>query len=220
MISKDETPPLMKNNKKERSDNGKKETNNKDKNDKKDKNEENNNNSSGIYIFIKIMIIIIIIYNIAIFLFSGMNHLILFIPSITSAIRIFIGFNNNIYDYAYKGLVLFIMCLICQIIKFIFRFILTYFIIKKDNNSKGNILDYEFIEFKNVLWINDFDIKINGTATLIIYIVFFAVWLFIIILVQFQKKKFPKNKDSSKYEEIINLYYSCHNSRDNTNLAS
>ena len=235
MRSNDE---LQKVNKNENTDNERKKKNKKvkkgkkdkkEKNDKNEKNDENDKNdkkvenkkyNSGIYIFIQTMLIIIILFNIAIFLFSGINQLILFIPSVTSAIRIFIGFNNNIYDYVYKGQVLFIMCFICQIIKFIFRFILTYFIIKKNNHSGGNILDYNFIECKNVLWVNDFYIKINGVSTLIIFIVFFVAWLFIILLIQCQKEKFPKNKNSSKYEEIINLYYSCRNSQDNTNVVS
>ena len=217
MISKDEAPPLIKNNKIENIDNKKNEESNKETQDKKIQNEKFSN---GICTFIQIMLIIIIIFNIAIFLFSGMNHLILFIPSITSAVRIIIGFNNNLYDYVFKGLVLFIMCFVCQIIKFVFRFILMYFIIKNNDEIKGNILDCDFIECKNVLWINDFDIKINGVGTLIIFIVFFVFWFFVIFLIQCQKEKFPKIKNSSKYEEIINLYYSCHNSSDNTNLAS
>ena len=174
----------------------------------------------------KILLIIHMIILFVLFLFFGLNHLILFVATLTVTIRMFLGIHNNISNYFVKGLFLFIWCFIAHAIKIIFRFILTYFIYKnKDNIS--NLKDMNIIETESILWIKGFDIKINGLWSIIILCIFMVFWLVLIVLFEISLKRMNfviDEKERDKYLSLINDYYQNHpfdpaqaNNNDNNN---
>ena len=73
------------------------------------------------------------------------------------------------------------MSFACHIIKIIFRYILTCFIYKNQNDIT-NLRDMNIIETKSILWIPGFDIKLDGMWTLIILILFMIYWAILIAL--------------------------------------
>ena len=156
----------------------------------------------------KILLIIQMIIFIFMLLLFGLNHLILFVISITVAIRMFIGINNQRPNYFIKSLFLFIMSFICHVIKIIFRFILTYFIYKNKENI-SDLRDMNIIETNNILWIKGFDIKLNGLWSMIILILFMIYWIILIILFEIKKKCFNyiDEKETEVYTSLINQYY-------------
>ena len=159
-------------------------------------------------ILFKILLIIQIIIFIIMFIFFGLNHLILFVVSTTVTIRLLLGIHYKRPNYYNTSLFLFIMLFVTYIIKILFRFILTFLIFKKRDNI-DNLQDMNIIETKSILWINGFDIKINGLWTIIILIIFMIFWLLIIILLS-QKKIFFNYKDNTldeKYIKIIDEFY-------------
>ena len=167
-------------------------------------------NSTSQLIF-EILLIIQIIILFIIFLFFGLNHLVLFIVSVTVAIRMFIGIKNRRPNYFIKGLFLFIWCFIGHIIKIIFRYILTYFVFKNQCNI-SNLKDMNIIETTRILWIKGFDIKINGLWSIIIIIIFMIFWLLLIILFEIKKKYFDyiDNTGRDEYINLINEYHEKH----------
>ena len=177
--------------------------------------------SFSFEITFKILLIIQIIIFIFMLLFFGLNHLILFIVSITVAIRMFIGINNQRPNYYIKGLFLFIMSFICHVIKIIFRFILTYFIYKNKEDI-SDLRDMNIIETNNILWIKGFDIKLNGLWSLIILILFMIYWIILIILFEYKKNCFYYNdaKEAEEYTSLINQFYQRHINDENIQIDS
>jgi len=169
----------------------------------------------------KILLIIQIIIFIFMLIFFGLNHLVLFIISITVAIRMFIGINNQRPNYFIKGLFLFIMSFICHVIKIIFRFILTYFVYKNKEDI-SDLRDMNIIETNNILWIKGFDIKINGLWSMIILILFMIYWFVLIILFEYKKKCFYYNdaKETEEYISLINQFYQRQQNNDNIQIDS
>ena len=159
----------------------------------------------------EILLIIQIIILFIIFLFFGLNQLVLFIVSITVAIRMLIGIKNKRPNYFIKGLFLFIWCFIGHIIKIIFRYTLTYFVFKNKYNI-SNLKDMNIIETTRILWIKGFDIKINGLWSIIIIIIFMIFWLILIILFEIKKKYFYyiDNTGRDEYINLINEYHEKH----------
>ena len=163
--------------------------------------------SSGYYLLFKILLIILMIINIFMLMFFGMNQVVLFVVSMTLNIRMLIGLQNKISQYFINCLFMFNMNFACHIIKIIFRYILTYFVYKKQFDIT-NLKDMNIIETKTILWIPGFDIKLNGMWTLIILILFMAYWAVLIALFESKRNIFNTldEKEYSKYLALINQY--------------
>ena len=166
------------------------------------------NISAGYLLAFQILLIFHLIINIFMLMFFGMNQIVLFIVTTTLVIRMFIGLNKQIYKYFINCLFLFNMSFVCHIIKIIFRYILTYFIYKKEYDLT-NLKDMNIIETESILWIPGFDIKLNGMWTLIILICFMIYWAILIILFQSKKNCFNifDQKEYDTYLALINEYY-------------
>ena len=111
-------------------------------------------------VLFKVLLLILIVINIFMLMFFGLNQTVLFIASVTLIIRMFIGLQNNRPQYFVNCLFMFNMCFACHVIKIIFRFILTYFTIKKEHDI-SNLKDMNIIVTESILWISCFDIKLN-----------------------------------------------------------
>ena len=166
------------------------------------------NISAGYLLTFQILLIFHLIINIFMFMFFGMNQIVLFVITTTLIIRMFIGLNKQIYKYFINCLFLYNMSFVCHIIKIIFRFLLTYFTYKKENDIT-NLKDMNIIETESILWIPGFDIKLNGMWTLIILICFMIYWAILIILFQSKKNCFNifDQKEYDIYFALINEYY-------------
>ena len=166
------------------------------------------NISAGYLLTFQILLIFHLIINIFMFMFFGMNQIVLFVITTTLIIRMFIGLNKQIYKYFINCLFLYNMSFVCHIIKIIFRFLLTYFTYKKENDIT-NLKDMNIIETESILWIPGFDIKLNGMWTLIILICFMIYWAILIILFQSKKNCFNifDQKEYDTYLALINEYY-------------
>ena len=166
------------------------------------------NISTGYLLTFQILLIFHLIINIFMFMFFGMNQIVLFVITTTLIIRMFIGLNKQIYKYFINCLFLYNMSFVCHIIKIIFRFLLTYFTYKKENDIT-NLKDMNIIETESILWIPGFDIKLNGMWTLIILICFMIYWAILIILFQSKKNCFNifDQKEYDTYLALINEYY-------------
>ena len=159
-------------------------------------------------VLFKVLLLILIVINIFMLMFFGLNQTVLFIASVTLIIRMFIGLQNNRPQYFANCLFMFNMCFACHVIKIIFRFILTYFTIKKEHDIT-NLKDMNIIVTESILWIPGFDIKLNGIWSLIILIAFMVYWAVLIAL--FENKRDCFNyQDQKEYEEylsLINAFY-------------
>ena len=166
------------------------------------------NISAGYLLTFQILLIFHLIINIFMFMFFGMNQIVLFVITTTLIIRMFIGLHKQIYKYFINCLFLYNMSFVCHIIKIIFRFLLTYFTYKKENDIT-NLKDMNIIETESILWIPGFDIKLNGMWTLIILICFMIYWAILIILFQSKKNCFNifDQKEYDTYLALINEYY-------------
>ena len=166
------------------------------------------NISVGYLLTFQILLIFHLIINIFMFMFFGMNQIVLFVITTTLIIRMFIGLNKQIYKYFINCLFLYNMSFVCHIIKIIFRFLLTYFTYKKENDIT-NLKDMNIIETESILWIPGFDIKLNGMWTLIILICFMIYWAILIIIFQSKKNCFNifDQKEYDTYLALINEYY-------------
>ena len=166
------------------------------------------NISVGYLLTFQILLIFHLIINIFMFMFFGMNQIVLFVITTTLIIRMFIGLNKQIYKYFINCLFLYNMSFVCHIIKIIFRFLLAYFTYKKENDIT-NLKDMNIIETESILWIPGFDIKLNGMWTLIILICFMIYWAILIILFQSKKNCFNifDQKEYDTYLALINEYY-------------
>ena len=172
-------------------------------------NENNNENSlnlelsQGFCLLFKLLLIILMIINVFILMFFGMNQMILFVVTMTLMIRMFIGLQNKRPQYFINCLFMFNMSFACHIIKIVFRYIMSYFVFKKQYDIT-NLKDMNIIETETILWIPGFDIKLNGIWTLIILIIFMVYWAVLIIL--FEKKRNCFNyQDQFEYEEYLAL---------------
>ena len=154
-------------------------------------------------VLFKVLLLILIVINIFMLLFFGLNQVILFIATITLIIRMFIGLQNKRPKYFVDCLFMFNMCFACHIIKIIFRYIMTYFTIKRENDI-SNLKDMNIIETKKILWIRGFDIKLNGIWTLIILIAFMVYWAILIALFE-RKRNYFNYQDQKEYEEYLSL---------------
>ena len=172
------------------------------------KNSIEKNISVGYLLTFQILLIFHLIINIFMFMFFGMNQIVLFVITTTLIIRMFIGLNKQIYKYFINCLFLYNMSFVCHIIKIIFRFLLTYFTYKKENDIT-NLKDMNIIETESILWIPGFDIKLNGMWTLIILICFMIYWAILVILFQSKKNCFNifDQKEYDTYLALINEYY-------------
>ena len=168
----------------------------------------NKNISSGYLLTFKILLIIHLITNIFMLMFFGMNQVVLFVVTTTLIIRMFIGLHKHIYKYFINCLFLYNMSFVCHIIKIIFRFLLTYFTYKKENDIT-NLKDMNIIETESILWIPGFDIKLNGMWTLIILVLFMIYWAILIILFESKRNCFNifDQKEYDEYLALINEYY-------------
>ena len=172
-------------------------------------NQNNNENkfsqelSQEYCVLFKVLLLILIVINIFMLLFFGLNQVILFIATITLIIRMFIGLQNKRPKYFVDCLFMFNMCFACHIIKIIFRYIMTYFTIKRENDI-SNLKDMNIIETKKILWIPGFDIKLNGIWTLIILIAFMIYWAILIALFE-SKRNYFNYQDQKEYEEYLSL---------------
>ena len=172
-------------------------------------NQNNNENkfsqelSQEYCVLFKVLLLILIVINIFMLLFFGLNQVILFIATITLIIRMFIGLQNKRPKYFVDCLFMFNMCFACHIIKIIFRYIMTYFTIKRENDI-SNLKDMNIIETKKILWIPGFDIKLNGIWTLIILIAFMIYWAILIALFE-RKRNYFNYQDQKEYEEYLSL---------------
>ena len=172
-------------------------------------NQNNNENkfsqelSQEYCVLFKVLLLILIVINIFILFFFGLNQVILFIATITLIIRMFIGLQNKRPKYFVDCLFMFNMCFACHIIKIIFRYIMTYFTIKRENDI-SNLKDMNIIETKKILWIPGFDIKLNGIWTLIILIAFMIYWAILIALFE-RKRNYFNYQDQKEYEEYLSL---------------
>ena len=166
------------------------------------------NISAGYLLAFQILLIFHLIINIFMLMFFGMNQIVLFVVTTTLVIRMFIGLNKQIYKYFINCLFLYNMSFVCHIIKIIFRYILTYFIYKKEYDLT-NLKDMNIIETESILWIPGLDIKLNGMWTLIILVLFMIYWLILIILFESKRNSFNifDQKEYDAYLELINEYY-------------
>ena len=167
--------------------------------------------SSGYALTFKILLIIHIIILFAMFVFFGLNHLVLFTASTTIAIRMFLGVKNRRPNYFKKGLFFYIMCFVFHIIKIIFRFLITFFVYKFRDDI-DNLKNMNIIETKKILWIKGFDIKLNGIWSIIVLSLCMIFWLILIILFESKKKCFNyvDNFEKEIYLNLINKYYEQH----------
>lgn len=158
----------------------------------------------------KIFLIFFILFNIFIFFIFGWNHLVLFTVTMTILIRIYLGVKNKNAYYFLKGSTALNMCFLAYMVKIIFRLIMTCVSHNVNNEKDYNFLEYNFFETNHIFWINGFDIKINGFGFIIFFIVFCVVWIFMIIFLRLQKKKFipyiSKNGIDT-YSSLIDAYY-------------
>ena len=172
-------------------------------------NENNNENSlnlelsQGFCLLFKLLLIILMIINVFILMFFGMNQMILFVVTMTLMIRMFIGLQNKRPQYFINCLFMFNMSFACHIIKIVFRYIMTYFVFKKQYDIT-NLKDMNIIETETILWIPGFDIKLNGIWTLIILIIFMVYWAVLIILFENKRNCF-NYQDQFEYEEYLAL---------------
>ena len=167
-----------------------------------------NNISDGYLLTFKILLIIHFITNIFMLMFFGMNQVVLFVVTIILEIRMFIGLHKKIYKYFINCLFIFNMSFACHIIKIIFRYILTCFIYKNQNDIT-NLRDMNIIETESILWIPGFDIKLDGMWTLIILILFMIYWAILIFLFESKRNCFDifDQKEYDEYLTLINEYY-------------
>ena len=167
-----------------------------------------NNISDGYLLTFKILLIVHFITNIFMLMFFGMNQVVLFVVTIILEIRMFIGLHKKIYKYFINCLFLFNMSFACHIIKIIFRYILTCFIYKNQNDL-NNLRDMNIIETESILWIPGFDIKLDGMWTLIILILFMIYWAILIFLFESKRNCFDifDQKEYDEYLTLINEYY-------------
>ena len=176
-------------------------------------NENNNENSlnlelsQGFCLLFKLLLIILMIINVFILMFFGMNQMILFIVTMTLMIRMFIGLQNKRPQYFINCLFMFNMSFACHIIKIVFRYIMTYFVFKKQYDIT-NLKDMNIIETETILWIPGFDIKLNGIWTLIILIIFMVYWAVLIILFENKRNCFNYQDqfECEEYLALINQY--------------
>ena len=164
--------------------------------------------SPGYSIVFKILLIILMIINILMLMFFGLNQVILFVASMTLMIRMFIGLQNKRPQYFINCLFMFNWSFVCNLIKIIFRYLLTYFTIKKQYDI-SKLKDMNIIETESILWIPGFDIKLDGIWTLIILILFMVYWAILIALFESKRNCF-NYQDQKEYEEylaLINEYY-------------
>ena len=164
--------------------------------------------SPGYSVVFKILLIILMIINIFMLMFFGLNQVILFVVSMTLMIRMFIGLQNKRPQYFINCLFMFNWSFVCNLIKIIFRYLLTYFTIKKHNDI-SKLKDMNIIETESILWIPGFDIKLDGIWTLIILILFMVYWAILIALFESKRNCF-NYQDQKEYEEylaLINEYY-------------
>ena len=172
-------------------------------------NQNNNENkfsqelSKEYCVLFKVLLLVLIVINIFMLLFFGLNQVILFIATITLIIRMFIGLQNKRPKYFVDCLFMFNMCFACHVIKIIFRFILTYFTIKKEHDIT-NLKDMNIIVTESILWIPGFDIKLNGIWSLIILIAFMVYWAVLIALFENKRNCF-NYQDQKEYEEYLSL---------------
>ncbi len=148
------------------------------------------------------------IINIFMLMFFGLNQVILFVVSMTLMIRMFIGLQNKRPQYFINCLFMFNWSFVCNLIKIIFRYLLTYFTIKKQYDI-SKLKDMNIIETESILWIPGFDIKLDGIWTLIILILFMVYWAILIALFE-SKRNYFNYQDQKEYEEylaLINEYY-------------
>ena len=167
-----------------------------------------NNISDGYLLTFKILLIVHFITNIFMLMFFGMNQVVLFVVTIILEIRMFIGLHKKIYKYFINCLFIFNMSFACHIIKIIFRYILTCFIYKIQNDIT-NLRDMNIIETESILWIPGFDIKLDGMWTLIILILFMIYWAILIFLFESKRNCFDifDQKEYDEYLTLINEYY-------------
>ena len=171
-------------------------------------NQNNEGLSPGYSVVFKILLIILMIINIFMLMFFGLNQVILFVVSMTLMIRMFIGLQNKRPQYFINCLFMFNWSFVCNLIKIIFRYLLTYFTIKKQYDI-SKLKDMNIIETESILWIPGFDIKLDGIWTLIILILFMVYWAILIALFQSKRNCF-NYQDQKEYEEylaLINEYY-------------
>ena len=164
--------------------------------------------SPGYSVVFKILLIILMIINIFMLMFFGLNQVILFVVSMTLMIRMFIGLQNKRPQYFINCLFMFNWSFVCNLIKIIFRYLLTYFTIKKQYDI-SKLKDMNIIETESILWIPGFDIKLDGIWTLIILILFMVYWAILIALFESKRNCF-NYQDQKEYEEylaLINEYY-------------
>ena len=164
--------------------------------------------SPGYNLLFKILLIILMIINIFMLMFFGLNQVILFVVSMTLMIRMFIGLQNKRPQYFINCLFMFNWSFVCNLIKIIFRYLLTYFTIKKQYDI-SKLKDMNIIETESILWIPGFDIKLDGIWTLIILILFMVYWAILIALFESKRNCF-NYQDQKEYEEylaLINEYY-------------
>ena len=171
-------------------------------------NQNNEGLSPGYSVVFKILLIILMIINIFMLMFFGLNQVILFVVSMTLMIRMFIGLQNKRPQYFINCLFMFNWSFVCNLIKIIFRYLLTYFTIKKQYDI-SKLKDMNIIETESILWIPGFDIKLDGIWTLIILILFMVYWTILIALFESKRNCF-NYQDQKEYEEylaLINEYY-------------
>ena len=171
-------------------------------------NQNNEGLSPGYSVVFKILLIILMIINIFMLMFFGLNQVILFVVSMTLMIRMFIGLQNKRPQYFINCLFMFNWSFVCNLIKIIFRYLLTYFTIKKQYDI-SKLKDMNVIETESILWIPGFDIKLDGIWTLIILILFMVYWAILIALFESKRNCF-NYQDQKEYEEylaLINEYY-------------
>ena len=171
-------------------------------------NQNNEGLSPGYSVVFKILLIILMIINIFMLMFFGLNQVILFVVSMTLMIRMFMGLQNKRPQYFINCLFMFNWSFVCNLIKIIFRYLLTYFTIKKQYDI-SKLKDMNIIETESILWIPGFDIKLDGIWTLIILILFMVYWAILIALFESKRNCF-NYQDQKEYEEylaLINEYY-------------
>ena len=171
-------------------------------------NQNNEGLSPGYSVVFKILLIILMIINIFMLMFFGLNQVILFVVSMTLMIRMFIGLQNKRPQYFINCLFMFNWSFVCNLSKIIFRYLLTYFTIKKQYDI-SKLKDMNIIETESILWIPGFDIKLDGIWTLIILILFMVYWAILIALFE-SKRNYFNYQDQKEYEEylaLINEYY-------------
>ena len=164
--------------------------------------------SLGYSVLFRILLLILMIINIFMLMFFGLNQVVLFVASMTLNIRMFIGLQNKRPKHFINCLFMFNTSFVCHIIKIVFRYIMTYFTIKKRTDI-SKLKDMNIIETTSILWIPGFDIKLNGIWTLILLSLFMAYWAILIILFECKRNCF-NYQDQIEYDEylaLINEFY-------------